>query len=136
MATFQLSVAVRDGRNNSIENTIGVTPILRMRTGALPANCAAANSGTVVATLNLPSDWLATSAIGTIAKLGTWEDLSADAAGTIGHFRIHNAGDTVCHAQGDVTITGGGGAMTVDNPVVEAGQKITVSSFAITDGNA
>lgn len=133
---IQHSVAVRNGKLDVIETTIGTSAILKLRTGSKPANCAAADSGTVVATMNLPSDWMAAAANGSKAKSGTWQDLSADAAGTIAHYRIYASDGTTCHEQGTVTITGGGGDMTIDNPVVEAGQQITVTGYTLTEGNA
>jgi hypothetical protein len=133
---LQYSVAVRNARLNVVESTISTSPILRIRTGSTPANCAAADTGTVLATLTLPSDWLAAASGGTKALAGTWSDSSADASGTVGHFRIYDSGDTTCHIQGTVTVTGGGGDMTVDSATVTAGQSFTVSSFTLTAGNA
>lgn len=136
MADFQLSVAVRDAENDAIETAIGASAILKIRTGAKPANCAAADSGTVLATVNLPADWMAASAAGTKAKSGTWQDLLADAAGTAGHFRLYASDGVTCHAQGTVTATGGGGSMTVDNVIFAVDQPFNVTSFSITAGNA
>lgn len=133
---LQFSVAVRNARLDAIETTIGTSAVLKIRTGAAPANTAAADSGTVLATLNLPSDYMAAASSGSKAKSGTWEDLSADAAGTAAHFRIYASDGTTCHAQGTVTATGGGGDMTVDNTVFAASQAFTVTSFTLTDGNA
>lgn len=133
---IQLSVTVRNSRLDAIETAIGTAPILRIRTGAAPADCATADSGTVLATLTLPTDWMAAAAAGSKAKLGTWEDTSADADGTAGHFRIYNSGDTECHLQGTVTATSGGGDMEVDNTVFATGQQFTVTAFTLTDGNA
>lgn len=109
---------------------------MKLRTGAAPANCGTADSGTVLATLNLPSDWLAAAASGAKSKSGTWEDASADAAGTAAHFRIYASDGTTCHIQGTVTITGSGGDLTLDNNVLAVGQQVTITSFTITDGNA
>jgi hypothetical protein len=134
--TVQLSVAVRNARLDSIETTIGVSGILKIRSGAVPASCAAADSGTVLATANLPADYLAAAAGGSKAKSGTWEDLSADAAGTAGHFRLYASDGITCHLQGTVTATGGGGDMTVDNTNFAAAQAFTITSFTLTDGNA
>jgi hypothetical protein len=133
---LQFSVAARNGMLDAYESAVGTSAVLKLRTGAQPANCAAADSGTVIATLNLPSDWMAAASGGTKTKSGTWQDSSADAAGTIGHFRLYASDGTTCHAQGSVTITGGGGNMTVDNTVVEAGQVITVTGYTYTAGNA
>ena len=131
----QLSVAVRNARLDAIETTIGTSAILKIRTGAQPATCATADSGTVLATLNLPSDYLAAAASGSKAKAGTWEDTSADAAGTAGHWRLYASDGVTCHAQGSVTATGGGGDMTEDNTSFDAGQAFTVTAWSFTDGN-
>lgn len=133
---IQFSVAVRNARADAVETTIGASAILRIRSGALPANCAAADSGTVLATVNLPADWMAAAASGVKSKAGTWEDLTADAAGTVGHFRIYDSAGTTCHWQGTMTATGGGGDMTVDNAVFAAGQAFTVNTFSLTEANA
>ena len=133
---IQLSVAVRNARLDVIESTIGTTPILRIRTGAPPANCAASRTGTVLATLTLPSDWMTAASSGAKAMAGTWEDTSADADGTAAHFEIMDSGGTVCQLQGTVTATGGGGDMTVDNVSFATGQAFSVTSFTLTDGNA
>lgn len=134
--SIQLSTTVRNARLDAIESTISTTPVLRLRTGAPPATCATADSGTVVATMTLPSDWMAAAASGSKALSGTWQDTSADNAGTVGHFRIYDSAGTTCHIQGTVTISGGGGDMTLDNNVVAAGQQITITSFTLTDANA
>jgi hypothetical protein len=133
---LQLSTAMRNARLDAIETTIGTSAIMRIRTGAAPADCAAADSGTVLATLNLPSDWMAPAASGSKARAGTWQDASADATGTAAHFRIYDSGGTTCHLQGSVTATGGGGDLEVQNTSFAMGQQITVTAFTLTDGNA
>lgn len=133
---LQYSVAVRNAKLDAVETTIGTSAVLKIRTGAAPANCAAADSGTVLANCTLPSDWMAAAGSGTKAKAGTWEDTSADATGTAAHFRLYASDGTTCHAQGTVTATGGGGDMTVDNTSFATGQAFTVTSFTLTAGNA
>lgn len=133
---IQLSTAVRNARLDAIESTIGTSAVMKIRTGAAPANVGTADSGTVLATLTLPSDWLAAASGGSKAKSGTWEDTSADASGTAAHFRIYASDGTTAHMQGTVTATGGGGDMTVDNVVFASAQAFSVTSFALTDGNA
>jgi hypothetical protein len=133
---IQLSEAVRNARLDALETTIGTSAVLKIRTGAVPANVAAADSGSVLATLSLPSDWLAAAASGAKAKAGTWEDTSADATGTAAHFRVYASNGSTAHIQGTVTATGGGGDLTVDNTSFAAGQAFTVTGFTLTDGNA
>lgn len=77
---LQFSVAVRNARLAAIETTVGAAPTIEIRTGAVPANCAAADTGTVLATLPLPSDWMGAPSAGVVDLLGTWEDTSSDAS--------------------------------------------------------
>jgi len=134
--TIQLSAGVRNARLDTIESTIGTSAVLKIRSGAAPADVATADSGTVLATLTLPSDWMAAASGGTKAKSGTWQDASADATGTAGHFRIYASDGTTAHLQGTVTVTGGGGDLTLDNTSISSGQSVTISSFSLTDANS
>jgi hypothetical protein len=131
---FQFSVGARNAALDAIETAAGTTPTLTIRTGAVPANCAAARTGTVLATLVLPSDWLTAASSGSKALSGTWQDVAADAAGTAAHFSIDQG--ATCHIQGTVTATGGGGDMTIDNTSIAAGQQVTITSFNLTAGGA
>ena len=56
---FQLSTEARNATLAAIETEIGVNPVLTISTGSVPANAGTANTGVVVATMVLPSDWLA-----------------------------------------------------------------------------
>lgn len=133
---LQYSVAVRNAKLDAVETAIGSSAVMKIRSGSVPATCATADSGTVLATLALPSDWMGAASAGVKSKSGTWEDTSADATGTAAHFRIYASDGTTCHVQGTVTLTGGGGDMTVDNTSFVAGQAFTVTAFAITAANA
>lgn len=132
---LQFAVSTRNGRLDAIETDLGVSPNLKLRSGAPPANCAAADSGTLLSTLALPSDFLSAAAAGVKAKLGTWSGVGIGGGGSIAHFRIETSGG-VCKVQGTVTATGGGGDMTVDNVVIADAQVVTVTAFQFTDGNA
>lgn len=133
MAT-QFSVAARNAAADAIETAIGTTPTLEIRTGAAPADCATADSGTLLASMALPSDWLAAASEGVKTLLGTWQDTSANAAGTAGHFRIKQG--ATCHIQGTVTATGGGGDIKLDNVVIAVAQQVTITAFSVSMGGA
>jgi hypothetical protein len=133
---LQYSVAVRNARLDAVESTIGTSAILKIFDGTKPADCATADAGTVLATLSLPSDWMAAASGGAKAKAGTWQDASADATGTAAYFRIYASDGTTCGMQGSVTVTAGGGDMTVDNTSFASGQSFTVTAFTLTSGNA
>jgi hypothetical protein len=131
---FQFSTATRNAALDQIETTIGTSPTLEIRSGSVPANCAAASTGTVLATIALPSDWLTAASGGSKTISGTWQDASADATGTAGYFRISQG--ATCHIQGTVTATGGGGDMTLDSVSITAAQQVNITAFTITAGGA
>lgn len=131
---FQFSVASRNAALDGIEAAIGTSAILKIRTASPPASCGTADSGTVLATLNLPADWLAAASNGSKAKSGTWEDAAADATGTAGHFRIYASDGTTCHLQGTCGMSGAD--LNLDNTSLATGQTVTITSFTISAGGA
>ena len=133
---LQYSVTVRNAQLDAVETAVGTAPLLRIYSGTAPANCAAAASGTLLAEATLPSDWMEAASSGSKALSGTWQDASANATGTAGHWRLYDSSGTTCHAQGTVTATGGGGDMTLDNTSIASAQSVTITSFTITAGNA
>jgi hypothetical protein len=135
----QYSVTVRNAQLDALETAVGTAPKLRFYSGAMPANCGTAASGTLLSEASLPSDWMAAASAGAKAKAGTWTGTGAAAASTgtnIGYARILDTAGTNVHWQGNVTVTGGGGAMTVDNVSIADTQPWTVTTFTITAGNA
>ena len=139
MATLQYSVQLRNAKLDAIETVIGTAPTIEIRTGGLPANCAAAATGNVLVQQAVPSDWMAAAAAGVKAiGSGPWSltALSNIATSNAGYFRINLGSPSDCHIQGDITATGGGGAMTLDNISIAASQAVSVTSFSITAGNA
>lgn len=129
------SVQVRNAMLDSIENTIGASPRLIFYTGSPPANTSSAATGTVIATMVLPADWMSAAASGIKSLQGTWTTTASN-AGVVGHYRMWDSSVTTCHEQGTVTITGGGGDITLDNDNVAAGQTVTITSKTVTAGNA
>lgn len=132
--TLQYSTVLRNAKLDAIETAIGISAVLKIRTGAVPANVATVDSGTVLATVLLPSDWMAAASSGSKAKSGTWEDTLADASGTAAHFRVYASDGTTAHIQGTVGVSGTD--MIVDSVSFTAGQDFIVNTFTITDNNA
>ncbi len=132
----KLSTAARNARLDALEVAIGTDAVLKIFDGSLPANCAASDAGTVVSAITCPTDYMAAASGGSKAKSGTWEDAAADADGDAQYFRLYASNGTTCHMQGTVTVTGGGGDLTVQNTSFATGQKFTVTGFTWTDGNA
>jgi hypothetical protein len=131
---IQLSTTVRNARLDAIETAIGTSAVLKIRTTSVPVTCATADSGTVLAEMALPSDWMAAASGGSKVLAGAWQDLTANNAGTAEHFRIYASDGTTCHIQGTCGI--GTGDLQLDNTSIAVGQQVTVTAFTLTDGNA
>jgi len=134
---IQMDVATRNARLDSVESTNGTSCSLELLTGAQPASCATSDGGSVLITINLPTDWAAAASGGSKAKSGTWSN-TASGTGTAGHFRIYNSqatrDETTCFMQGSVSTSGAD--LNLDNTSINSGQTVTISTFTITDGNA
>lgn len=132
--TTTTSFAVADAKNNAFETAVGAAPLLRVYNGVMPANARAALSGnTLLAEGALPSDWMAASASGVKAKLGTWTltGQAGAAGGTAGTFyRIYDSTGTTCHEQGTW------GASTSINTSALTAANSNVLNFAATTGAA
>ena len=130
---LQYSVTLRNNQLNQVEGTIGTAPKLRILTGSPPANCASAQTGTMLVELTLPSDWLSAASNGQVSKVGTWS-ATASASGTAGYFRVYDSSGTTAHMQG--TVGTSGTDMIIDNTSINTGQTVTVTSFTLNAGNA
>lgn len=130
--TIQFAQSTAHAMLNGIDGDLGASPILYLRTGAQPANCAAADTGTLVSTVPMSADAFSDASAWAKAITSALSDVSADNAGDLspGHFRIKTSGG-VTKIQGSITTTGGGGDMIVDNDTVVAGQQIDVTAFSI-----
>jgi hypothetical protein len=129
----QFAVEARNAAGDAIETAIGTGPTLRIRTGPPPANAAAARSGTILGETVLASDWLGNAANG--VKTGAnIPEFAALATGEAGHFEVMQ--DAKCWWQGDVTETGGGGAMELGTTDISTNQLIRVNSLTLSVGGA
>lgn len=99
---LQFSPGVRNARLDAIETTTGTAPKLRIYTGTPPSDCTQAATGTLLATLVLPSDWMAAASAGSKAILNQPWSGNAGTNGTAGYFRIWDSALVTCHIQGTV----------------------------------
>ncbi|WP_316168958.1 MULTISPECIES: hypothetical protein [unclassified Bradyrhizobium] len=127
---IQLSVAVRNARLDAIETTVGVGAKLQIWSGAMPANCAAAATGTKLLEDTLASDWAAAASGGSKVLNNTpitGSGLPAAGAGTqAGYFRITDSSGSTCHEQGTVSVNAAAWA---------AGTAVVVNQYARNSGN-
>lgn len=126
---LQFGTTYRNALLDQFETTVGATAVLRIWSGAQPANCGTADSGTKLVEMTLPADWMAAAGSGSKAKSGTWSDAAADASGAIGHFRVYDSTGTTCHMQGSAGLAGD---LVTDSALTVVGQTVTVNTFTLT----
>ena len=78
---MQYSSAIYLARLDQVEVSAGASPKLLIFSGAMPVNCAAADTGTLLATLTLPSDWMNGASGTTKTLLGSWAGSASGGAG-------------------------------------------------------
>ncbi len=127
---LQFSTTLRNGWLDYIETLLGPGALIRLYDGTPPANVAAAITGTMLIQMALAADWAATASGGAKTLSGTPLVYTVAATGIVTHFRLLTAGG-VAHIQGTVTISGGGGDITMDDTIIGAGQSLTVTSLLI-----
>ena len=111
--TVQNSTTVRNALGDAWETAIGTSAKIQIWSGSLPANCAAAATGTKLAEYSLSSDWSAAASSGAKTLSSLPLTTTGLAAGTAGYYRIVDSAGTTCHEQG--TVATSGGDMTIDN---------------------
>lgn len=138
--TVQWSTTLRNNMLDQHESTMGTAIIVRVYTGAQPADCATAASGTKLAEFTLDADWAAAASGGVKAMQKGAAPLSGTnfysasglAAGNAGYYRFYDSAGTTCHEQGSVTATGGGGDLTIDNVSIAVGQTVEITGYSKT----
>lgn len=128
---MQYSTTVNNARLDAVETAISTAPTLKLYSGSAPANCAAADTGTLLVSMTLPSDWMAAANSASKAMAGSWSGTASGGAGaTPTHFRLFQG--ATCHLQGTAGI--GSGECQV-NGTITSGQTVSVSSFVINAAN-
>lgn len=98
--TKQYSTSVRNALLDSYISAVGSAPTLKFISGSAPANCAAAETGTVGLSMTLPSTWQAAASGGQTLLAGSWTGTGL-AAVTVGYYRFYQG--ATCHEQGLIT---------------------------------
>lgn len=100
---------------------------IEIRTGTQPADPDSAASGTLLATINLPTPAMSVTG-GVISKSGTWSG-SAVATNTAGWARMINSGAT---RSLDMSVAESAADLIIDDDAVVSGGVVTVTSFTLT----
>lgn len=128
--TVQWSVALRNAILDQVTTSLGGSWKLKIRSGAQPADVATASSGTVIATFTPTATAAASGAKAYVTGSPTASAAAANAGGSM-HYELTTSGDVPVE-RGTVTVTGGGGDMTIDNMTIALNQTITITQFQKT----
>ena|ERR1700675_126156 len=131
---IQYSTTHRTNNVGDISTQAGATACLLIYTGAPPANCGTAASGTLLATLTM-SNPIGSASAGVLTMSAITAAATGN-AGTAGYWRIctSSAGTTVI-AQGTVVVSGGD-LNFAGGIIWTLGETIGVTSFTITASGA
>lgn len=127
--SVQFGTLLRNGLLDKWEEVIGPSALIQIRSGSPPANCAASDSGTLLVQFGLGSDWASAASGGSKSLSSLPISATAVAGGTAAHYRIKDSAGSVCHEQGTVTVSGGGGDMIIDNATITVGQNVNITGF-------
>jgi hypothetical protein len=126
---LQFQTTLRNTWLDAITTAIGASGILYIRDGTIEANCAAADSGTLLAQLTFNATFAAGAAAGVLTLNAITQDSSADATGTATHFRAKTSGGTTIF-QG--TVGASGSDLNLTTTSIVSGQPVSVTSWTIT----
>lgn len=105
---------------------------IRIYDGAMPATADTALSGnTLLAELTCSDPAAAAASAKTLTFSAITQDASADASGTATFFRIVDSDSNVV-LQGDITASGGGGAIEMNTTSIIAGGPIQITAASLT----
>ena len=126
----QKSVALRNAELDQTEAIAGTSARFMVFTGAQPANCAAADTGTKLVDLAGAVDYMANAAAGAKGLSAAITGAAQTFAGPLvaGHYRIKDSAGTTCHRQGNI-----GTAVPLTTSALTAANG-NVLNFAATTG--
>jgi len=127
---MELSSTVRSAMADAFETQFGTSARLLVFTATLPTMGATA-TGTKLADMTLPADWMCADSSGVKTLSGTWGDSSANASGTAGCFQVYDNTLTFCGAQGTISASTTSD-MQFTNKIVSSGLAVTVTAFTFT----
>lgn len=138
---LQVSAEVQNAIVQTIEGQCGVSPRILFLSGTMPNDLTFPDAGSTIVDMTLPADWLGTPVNGVSSQQGVWRDPSANATGVASYARFKNTlgtestADDIACIQGPVTLSGGGGLLTLPTLSVTAGQPVSITGFTFTAGN-
>lgn len=125
---LQYSTTHRTNNMSDLVTQVGASGVLKIFTGSPPSTCATADTGTLLSTHTCSATFgTVSSGVLTMNAIGS---ATAAATGTAGYFRIYPSSPTTTNAviQGTVTVTAGGGDLTLNSTAISSGQTVQINT--------
>lgn len=130
---LQYSVATRNARADALTTQIGNAGLFRIYTGAAPADCVSAATGTKLSEHTLGSPFAPAASSG--AQSPTIPaNANALANGTAGYWRVYKSDGTTCVAQGSIGTSGAD--VNLNTLTLASGGPVQINSWTFTEGGA
>jgi hypothetical protein len=130
---LQYATSGRNGRGDATTADVGSAGLLRIYTGAIPASCATAASGTLLSEHTLGSPFAPAASGGSVSPTLP-ANVNALATGTAGYWRVYRSDGTTCAIQGSVGTSGAD--LNLNTLSIVSGGPVQVTSWTFTEGGA
>ncbi|MDE2100279.1 MAG: hypothetical protein KGL39_23715 [Patescibacteria group bacterium] len=128
---LQYSTTHRTNAMSDIATQVGTSGVLKIFTGTAPANCATADTGTLLATLTCNATQFGTATSGVLTASAI-TSATASGTGTAGYFRIYPSAATTTNAVLQGTVGTTGADLNLSSVAISTGQTVSVTSMTIT----
>jgi len=128
---IKYSTTHRTNSMTQLATDIGASCKIKIWTGSIPADCATADTGTLLVTFVGNAGGFG-SAVGGVLTAAAVASVTASGTGTAGYFRIYPSADTSTNAVVQGTVGTSGTDMIVTNTSINATQACNFTSLLVT----
>ena len=128
---IQYSTTHRTNAMTDIATQAGVNAVIKIFSGAQPATCVTADSGTMLVTFAGNATQFGTASAGVLTASAV-ANATAAATGTAGYFRVYPNAATTTNAVFQGTVGLSGTDMIVTNTSIAVSQTCTFTSMTVT----
>ena len=128
---IQYSLTQRTSAMSALNSGIGAAAVVKLFSGAAPANCGTADSGTMLVQFAGNATQFGTVS-GAVLTASAVAGVTATASGTPAYFRIYPSAATTINAVTQGTVGTTGTDMILTAATVTAGQTVNFTSLTVT----
>ena len=128
---IQYSLGHRTAAMSTLNTDIGANAVIKIFTGAAPANCGTADTGTMLVQFAGNAGGFGTAA-SQVLTASAVASVTAAAAGVAGYFRVYPNAATTTNAVVQGTCGASGTDMILTNTNIASGQTVNFTSLTVT----